>query len=188
MNKKTLFALLVASCMFILFGCSTAETGSGNIDYEETKKMVVDILKTEEGKKALTEVLSNDEFKSQLAIDNAVVTDSIESTLTSDKGKEFWKKSFEDPEFAKTFASSMQEENTKLLKSLINDPEYRGKMLELMHDPELEKELADLLKGNEYRKHLESVISETMESPLYQAKIQEILLKAASEQQKKEKE
>ena len=57
MIRRPLFVLLVASCMFLLFGCSTAETGSVDIDYEETKKMVVDILKTEEGKKALTEVL-----------------------------------------------------------------------------------------------------------------------------------
>ena len=116
------------------------------------------------------------------------MTDSIKSTLTSEKGKEFWKTAFEDPEFAKTFAESMQEENQKLLKELLKDPEYREKMLEILHDPELETELADLLKSNDYRKHLETVMTETLENPIYQAKIQEILLKAASEQGKKEEE
>lgn len=44
--------------------------------------------------------------------------------------------------------------------------------------------MADLLKSNEYRKHLKSVISETFEIPEYQAKIQEILQKAAKEGKK----
>lgn len=186
--KKVTIALLLTSIFIYLAACSTQDSSSANMEYEETKKMIVDILKTEDGKKALKEVLSEDEFKAQLAIDNSVVTESIQSTLVSDKGKEFWKKAFEDPEFAKTFATSMEEENQKLMKSLMNDPEYRSKIVELLHDPELEKELADLLKGNEYREHLKTVISETIESPLYQAKIQEILLKAASEQGKEKEE
>jgi spore germination protein D len=188
MAKKATLALLFTCFFILLTACSTQDSGSANIEYEETKKMIVDILKTEDGKKALKEVLSDDEFKAQLAIDNTVVTDSIQATLVSDKGKEFWKKAFEDPEFAKSFATSMEEGNQKLMKSLMNDPEYRKKIIELLHDPDLEKELADLLKGNEYREHLKSVISETLESPLYQAKIQEILLKAASEQEKKKEE
>lgn len=188
MVKKTTFALLLICSFIFLPACSTQDSGSVNMEYEETKKMIVDILKTEDGKKALKEVLSEDEFKAQLAIDNTVVSDSIQSTLVSDKGKEFWKKAFEDPEFAKTFASSMEEEYQKLMKGLMNDPEYRSKVIELLHDPDMEKELANLLKSNEYREHLKSVISETIESPIYQAKIQEILLKAASEQEKKKEE
>jgi len=183
MRKKFLFALLIIP--FIFTGCSTPNQ-SGQLDYDETKKMIVDILKTDDGKKALKEALSDKELKQELVMDNTIVADSIQATLISDKGKEFWKKAFEDPDFVKAFAESMKNENQTLLKGLLKDPDYRKMIIEILHDPELEKELSDLMKSTEYRKHLQSVISETIESPLYQAKIQEILLKAASEQQKKE--
>ena len=187
MYKKRLVLLLLLGCFLFSSGCSTPETAE-NVDYEKTKKMIVDILKTDEGKKALKEILSDEEFKADLVLENTVVTESIEKTLVSDKGKEFWKKAFEDPEFAKAFATSMKDESESLMKNLMNDPEYRAKMVELLHDPELEKELADLLKSTEYREHLQKVITETMENPLFQTKIQEILLKAAEEQGKKASE
>ena len=66
----------------------------------------------------------------------------------------------------------------------MNDPEYRGKLIEVLKDPELTKEMSDLLKSNEYREHLKQVVTETIESPLYQTKIQELLLKAADEKAK----
>lgn len=183
MYKKQIIPLLFV-CFFILAGCSTQAQGAEELDYVQTKKMVVDILKTDDGKKALKDVLAEEPFKSQLVMDNTAVNVAIKTTLLSDDGKEFWKSAFKDPEFSKAFADSMAEENQAVLKSLINDPEYRSKLIEVLHDPELEKELADLLKSNEYRKHLKSVISETFESPEYQAKIQEILQKAAKEGKK----
>ncbi|WP_062350462.1 spore germination lipoprotein GerD [Bacillus kwashiorkori] len=182
--KKALFLLLVI--IITTTGCSTEDIGQGNMDYDQTKKMVVDIIKTEDGKKALKEVLADDELKHQLVLDNEVVTNSIEKTLVSDKGKDFWQNSFKDPKFAETYAKSLKKENETLMKDLMKDPEYRAMLLEILHDPELEKEYADLLKSKEYRAHLQEVITETIESPLFQARIQEILLKAAQEQQKKE--
>jgi len=183
MFKKQIIPLLFVS-FSILAGCSTQAQGVEEMDYDQTKKMVVDILKTDDGKKVLKEVLTEEPFKSELVMDNTIVNEAIKTTLLSDKGKEFWKSAFKDPEFSKAFADSMAEENQALLKNLLNDPEYRSKLIEILHDPELEKELADLLKSNEYRKHLKSVISETFESPEYQAKIQDILLKAAKEEKK----
>lgn len=186
MGKKPLFMLLFISLFLITCGCSTPGQASDHMDYEQTKKMVVDILKTDEGKKALREILSEKEFKSEIVMDHSVVSDSIQTTLVSDKGKDFWKSAFEDPDFAKKFAESMKDQNEMLLKQMLNDPEYREKMLELLHDPEMEKEFTHLLKSNEFRKHLESVITETFESPVFQAKIKDILLKAAEEQSNKE--
>jgi len=182
---KTLLLLFLFSLP--LTGCSTPEAET-KVSYEETKKMVIDILKTDDGKKALKEVLADEELKQELVLDSAVVAQTIESTLVSNKGKDFWKKAFEDPEFVKTFAQSMREESKNLLKDLMKDPDYRGQMLELMHDPEMEKELAELLKSQDYRKHVKSVVTETLDSPLYQAKIEEILLKAADEKSKKEED
>ena len=67
----------------------------------------------------------------------------------------------------------------------MNDPEYRGMMIEVFKEPEIQKEMADALKSKEYREHLQKVISETIESPLFKAKIQELLLKAAKKQMSK---
>lgn len=176
-------------CMIIIMiaGCGQGEAGSNNMDYEQTKKMIVDILKTDDGKKAIQELMEDDKMKQKLVMDQAVVSETIEKTLTSDKGTEFWKKSFEDPKFAESIAKSMKKENEQLLKNLMKDPEYRGMMIEVLKDPELEKEVTNVLKSKEYREHLQSVITETFESPLFKAKIQEILLKAASEVKSGEK-
>lgn len=189
-NKINL--LLIMLVAFSITGCAQSEAGGKELDYEETKKMVVDILKTDDGKKALQEVMSDEAMKEKFVMDQAMVTGTIEKTLTSEKGAEFWKKQFEDPKFAESVAKSMKTENEKLLKDLMKDPEYRGMMIEVLKDPELTKEVSNLMKSKEYREHLQKVMTETFESPLYKAKIEDILLKAATEQasggEKKEEE
>jgi spore germination protein D len=176
------YSFLFLLPMLLLAACGGGgDTGSSKMDYEETKKMVVDILKTDDGKKAIQEVMADDKMKSELIMDQKVVKDTISKTLTSEKGTEFWKKSFEDPKFAETMAKSMKAGNEKLLKDLMKDPEYQGMMMDLMKDPEFQKELTEALKSKEFREHLQQVILETFESPLFKAKMQDILLKAAEE-------
>jgi spore germination protein D len=173
--------LLLTFMIVALSGCTgTAESG-GELDYEQTKKMVVDILKTDDGKKAIQEVMSDEKMQEKLVMDQKVVTATIEKTLTSEKGADFWKKNFEDPKFAESIAKSMKKENETLLKDLMKDPEYRGMMIEVLKDPELEKELTTILKSKEYREHVQKVVTETFESPLFKAKMQAILIKAAEE-------
>lgn len=183
-NKQNLLLILLLA--FTLTGCAQSDAASRELDYEETKKMVVDILKTDDGKKALQEIMADDGMKEKLVMDQTVVTDTIEKTLASEKGAEFWKKQFEDPKFAEAMAKGMQKEHEELLKNLMKDPEYRTMMIGLMKDPELTKEVTTVLKSNEYRKEIQSVMTETFESPLYKAKIEDILLKAATEQAKGE--
>lgn len=175
--------LLIFSSFLVIIGCAPAEQGGNQIDYDQTKKMVVDILKTDEGKKAIQEIMTDEEMRQNFVMDQVIVTKSIQDTLTSDKGVEFWKKTFEDPKFVESFAKSMQSEHEKLIKGLMKDPEYQGMMIDIMKDPELEEELVRILKSKEYRGHLQTVMSETFESPLYKAKIQELLIKAAEEMQ-----
>ena len=183
-ERRLVLPLLIT---IVLTSCASPEASSGEqIDYEATKKMVVDILKTDDGKKAIQEVMSDDKMKETLVMDQKVVSDTIQQTLTSENATEFWKKTFSDEKFAKGIAKSMRTENEKLLKDLMKDPEYRGMMIEVFKEPEIQKEMADALKSKEYREHLQKVISETLESPLFKVKIQELLLKAAEETQKKE--
>ncbi|WP_066249471.1 spore germination lipoprotein GerD [Neobacillus drentensis] len=180
MKAKSMVLLL--PIMVFLTSCSSSDTsGGGQVDYEATKKMVVDILKTDDGKKAIQDVMSSDSMKEKLVMDQKVVSDTIQQTLTTDKAKEYWKKTFSDPKFAQSISKNLKSENKKLLKELMNDPEYRGMMVEVFKEPEIQKQMTDALKSKEYRTHLQKVITETIDSPLFKAKIQELLLKAAEE-------
>ncbi|WP_335872199.1 spore germination lipoprotein GerD [Bacillus sp. 2205SS5-2] len=178
MIKKPFPLLLL---VILLTGCSGGESSNGQMDYEETKKMVVDILKTDDGKKAIQDVVADDKIKQELIMDEEIVKKTISEALTSEKGMDFWKESFKDPKFAESMAKSMKKENEKLLKSLMKDPAYQGMMMDLFKDPELQKEIQESLKSKEYREHLQEVIIETFESPLFKTKLQDVLMKAAEE-------
>lgn len=188
-KKNTLFVLLTLSCMSVLIaGCASGDTPSAQADYEETKKMVTDILKTDDGKKALEEAMKDPEIKQAIVMDEQAVTETIQTALTSEKGKEFWKKAFEDPKFAESYAKSMQKEHEKLLKSLMADPDYQALLMDVLKDPKMQKTLQEAMKSQEFRKHLQQVVDETLSSPLYKAKMEQTLLKAAEEAGKQEEE
>ncbi|KAB7666189.1 spore germination lipoprotein GerD [Bacillus sp. B1-b2] len=178
MLKKRSISLLLL--LVILGGCSEGETAK-QMDYDETKKMVVDILKTDDGKKAIRDVMGDEEIKKSLVMNEESVKTTIENTLISDKAAEFWQEKFKDPQFAEAMAKSMKTENEKLIKTLMKDPDYRNMMIELLQDPSLETEVKNILKSTEYREHLQQVLQETMETPEFKSKFQELLDKSAKE-------
>lgn len=181
--KKIVMLLLFST--FLLLSACAGNPVDEKMDYDQTKKMIVDILKTDEGKKAIQEIMTDETIKQELIMDQAVVSDTIQKTLVSDKSKEFWKKSFKDPAFAKAYATGMRKENEDLLKKLMKDPDYQGMMLDILKDPEYQKVIQQQLKSKEFRKQIQTSIVETFDSPLFQAKIQDLLLKAADEMNKK---
>jgi spore germination protein D len=181
MIRSLLISVIILSALMVS-GCNSGTAAMEEQDYEQTKKMVVDILQTEDGKKALKEILAAEELKQELVIESELVKDSINQTLVSDKGTEMWSKLFADPEFVKGYAESMNEEQEKMMKNLMNDSAYQQQMLDLMQNPEIEGQMLSVLKGKEFRSHLEETIQQTLETPVFQAKIQEILLKAAEKQ------
>ncbi|WP_099364848.1 spore germination lipoprotein GerD [Fredinandcohnia onubensis] len=185
--RKWMSLLLIFSFLLAIVGCAPANVEQNRMDYEETKKMVVDILKTDDGKKAVEELMRDEKIKQHLVMDQVVVKDAIRETLTSDNGVEFWKKTFEDTKFVEEYAKSMQTEHEKLIKDLMKDPDYQKMVMDILKNPEMEQQFTDVLKSQEFRKHLQVVISETLESPLYKAKIEDILIKAAEDMQKAEK-
>lgn len=183
---KTIKVSLLLLIMVCLTSCSSnTASGGGQMDYDTTKKMVVDILKTDEGKNAIQDIMSDEAMKQKLVMDQKVVSAAIQQTLTSDKAVSFWKQTFSDPKFAQQVAANMKTENEKLLKGLMNDPEYRNMMVEVFKEPEIQKEMTDALKSKNYREHLQTVISETMQSPLFKAKMEDLVLKATSGLNKK---
>ena len=188
MKHYKIFTILFL--LIVLSACSQNNTSKDKIDYEETKKMVIDILKTDDGKKAIQEILSDETVKRELIMDEKTVTDSIEKNLTSDKAKAFWKKAFKDPKFAASYAKSLEDEHKKLLKDLMKARDYLAMNMKTWQDPEMKKELTNVINSKDVRTELKKTTIETIESPLVLEKIQSILLKAAEElpaESKKEK-
>ncbi|EME72478.1 Spore germination protein GerD [Bacillus paralicheniformis] len=156
------------------------------MDYDETKKMVVDILKTDDGKKAIQEILNDDKMNETLVMDEKTVKETVEKTLTSKKGTEFWKKVFDDSKFAEGFAKTLQNEHETVLKKLMKDPDYQKMLMGVLQDPEMAKRYGDLVKTREFRTQLQQVITETLASPLYKKQFEEELKKAVEESVKDE--
>ncbi|WP_052366521.1 spore germination lipoprotein GerD [Geomicrobium sp. JCM 19055] len=141
-------------------------------DYDETKRMVADVIKTEEGKQALREVLTEEEFQTSLVMEQSFVQDTIHDTLTSEEGKAFWGQLIDDPKFGVKVADSMQTKNEEVLKRLMKDPDYQTMMMEVMHDPEMEQATLELMKSKEFREQIMTVIEESMQNPRFQASLQ----------------
>ncbi|SFB37505.1 spore germination protein D [Lentibacillus halodurans] len=185
MFRMSFISLFLLSALFIS-GCNGQGASGEEADYDTTKKMVVDILQTEDGKKALQDIMSDQNMKEQLIMDSDAVQQSVEKALTSDKGKDMWKKLFEDPSFVKTFAQSMADEQKKLMKDLMSDSEFQQQMIDLLKDPQMTEQMLNVMKSQEFSKHLEDTIQQTLQTPTFQEKISEVLLKAAEEQNKQQ--
>ena len=82
---------------------------------------------------------------------------------------------------------SLKTEHKKLMKELTKDADYRAMITEIMKEPDLQKEFTKLLKTNEMRKLYKDLIIETGESPLVQAKMEDLLKKAATKAVEKSK-
>ncbi|EMA6344569.1 spore germination lipoprotein GerD [Bacillus cytotoxicus] len=183
--KRMLLILISLFLSLSLVACAQGgEEAKTELDYDQTKKMIVDILKTDQGKKAIQDVLTDEKMKQALILDETVVKKTIEDAMVSDKGQQFWEKLFKDPEFSAKFAKSMGKEQTNLMKTLLKDPEYQAGVIEIMKNPEVEKMMQQTMKSKEYRQYLQQVLNETAESPLFQAKMIDIISKGVKKAEK----
>ncbi|MDX8047316.1 spore germination lipoprotein GerD [Gracilibacillus sp. S3-1-1] len=181
-----MYRFLYICCFSLLFiaGCGGEGGAAANKEqegYEGTKKMVADILKTDDGKKAITEVLTSEDMKQTYVIESKAMKEAVQEALTSEKGKEFWEKMFNDPKFVESFAMSLQDKQEDVTKNLMSDSTYQEKLMEVLSNPEMEQQTMTLLTSQEFRSHLEKVMEETFQSPMFQAKIADLLLQAAKE-------
>lgn len=183
MNMKQIkFLILFLSITVLLItGCNNNGDKKETGDYESTKKMVADILKTDEGKKAITEVLTGDDMQQTYVIESPAMKEAVTEALSSDKGKEFWEKMFKDPKFVESFATALQDQQKDILKNLMSDSEYQKKLIEILSNPDMEKQFLTVVKGQDFRGHLEKVMEETFSSPMFQAKLADLILQAAQE-------
>lgn len=157
--KRMLLVLTSSFLFLVLVACAQEKEAKSELDYDQTKKMIVDILKTDQGKKAIQDVLTDEKMKQALILDETVVKKTIEDAMVSDKGQQFWEK-------------------------LFKDPEYQAGVMEIMKNPEVEKMMLQTMKSKEYRQYLQQVLTETAESPLFQAKMIDIISKGVQKAEK----
>lgn len=168
--------LVITVVIFFCSSCAQAEGGNSQPpDYENMKKMMVDMLKTDEGKQAIQELMTDEELKQEIIMEQALVRKTIQDTLTSEQGRKFWQEVMQDPEFAKTFAETIQKENEDILKTLMKDPEYQDMMMDILKDPEMERAALDLMKTKEYRQQVMVIMTDAFESPYFKAQLTELL-------------
>lgn len=180
--------LLPILILVFLAACNGSSGASEQADYDTTKKMMVDILKSDDGKKAMTEVLSDEEMQQSMALESEVVSQAVQQTLISEEGKAFWSKLFSDPTFVQEFSKVLEDQQKELMKGLMKDAEYQKLMIELYKNPEMMEQMVTVMQGQKFKAHLETAIEETLNSPVFQAKMTETLLKAAEEMSSGEKD
>ena len=129
-------------------------------------------------KKQFAKCSSDPEFKELLILEQPEVKKSVEDTLLSKKGEDFWKKSFEDPKFTESIAKSMKEQQQDIMKQLMDDSSFQKQLEEFFAQPDMLKQLETVTQSANMKKHLEKVVEETINSPLMQTKWQELILKA----------
>src|SRR5699024_1376201 len=183
---RIIFISILSFSILLISACNGEKTKDA--EYDTTKKMVVDILQTDDGKKALSEIMEDEKMKKQLIIESDTVKKSLNDALASKKGKEMWTNLFKDPAFVETFSKSMAEEQRKLIKQLMNHFDYQKQKRAHLQNPDISDQMLKMINSQQFRCHSEETIRLTVSTPSFQAKIKETVLDADEEQGKKEKQ
>lgn len=160
-----------------------SSTGGGNT-YKDTKSMVLDILKTEDGRKAIQQATIHENSKLQLlsAGDTQQLQLAVKDVLVDTENNQFLQKMISDPKFAGQFAKAIQKDTKQLQKDLLKDPEYQKAMMDAMKSPDFETMLLDTMKGNAYRTQTKAVIQESLQSPIFRLEMMELMKKVLQEE------
>ncbi|MBC8078831.1 MAG: spore gernimation protein [Gorillibacterium sp.] len=176
-------------CMLIS-SCGAQQQSSGEQSgpsYKDTKTMVLDILKSEDAAKTMME--SSRKTKSQglmlLATEEGMqIQQAVKEVLTGSDGSKLMEKIMTDPMFASDFAKAIQEQNKKLQKDLLKEPEYQKTMIQIMRDPEYTKIVDNVLKAPQFKLTMMTVIKESLQSPIFRAELVKLMGKAIEEETK----
>lgn len=207
-NWKLVSRLSALLLLPMLISCGGGSSeGSGSQGYKDTKTMVLDILKSEDGQKAIKEAAKEgDETAAGLiqaqstqngaggkiqmlsSQDAQQLQLMVKDVLTSDGTDKMLKALMTDPKFAGDFAKTLQKENKQLQKDLMKDPEYQKQMLDLMKNPEYEKLMLDNMKSAQYRQQVMTIMQEALQSPLYRLEIMNLLKKVMEEEAQPKKD
>jgi spore germination protein D len=189
-----LLSLFISSC-----GAKPSSPSAG-ASYNDTKTMVMDILKSDDGKKAVQAASqggggggqggagggqaqgNQSQIKLLSANDSTQLQSAVKDVLTADPNNKFLQEMMKDPKFAGDFAKAIQKDTKQLHKDLLKDPEYQNLMVSTMKNPEFEKMIMDTMKQSQYRQQMMSVIHESFQSPLFRTELLDLFKAAMKEQ------
>ncbi len=169
MARRSIRIAIAAALMLLVSGCESA--GSEPPSYQENKKMVLDMLKTDDGKETLQEILSEKELRASIVLDEPAVRQTIVRTLTTEQGKKLWKELLDDPDFSDKLARTMEKENEKLLMRLMKDPGYQQMMMDILKAPNLQEQYLSLLKTKSFREQIARSINEAITGPVFKKEL-----------------
>ncbi|SFM34594.1 spore germination protein D [Paenibacillus sp. 1_12] len=185
--RKAVFLILIG---MVLSSCGSDSSSSQaqNGGYKDTKTMVLDILKTEDGQKAIltasqkAAAQDGGQLKLLSAGDAQHIQLAVKDVLTDTSNNKFLQTVITDPKFAGEFAKAIQKEMKQLQKDLMKDPEYQQALVGTMKNPDFEKMLLDTMKSTPYRQQTKTVIQESMQSPLFRLDLMNVMKKVLEEE------
>ncbi|WP_349254188.1 spore germination lipoprotein GerD [Paenibacillus sp. RC67] len=197
MMKRWLRPVAFLLIIWVLTSCGSDKQASQSQSggYKDTKTMVLDILKTEDGKKAIMTALSGGsgggsggssqsegQMKLLSAGDSQQIQLAVKDVLTDTSNNKFLQSVMTDPKFAGQFAKAIQKDTKQLQKDLMKDPDYQKSLMDAMKNPDFEKMLMDAMKGPQYRQQMKTVMQESLQSPLFRLELMNLMKKALEEE------
>ncbi|HEY0827880.1 MAG TPA: spore germination lipoprotein GerD [Bacilli bacterium] len=197
MKKFNPATILWVLMLLLLSSCGSDAAGQNNtLSYEETKSMVVDILKSEDGQKAISEAYAGGhgqsgggaKMKMLSSPEGQQIQIAVKDILTDPSYPQYLEHMMTDPRFAGEFAKAVQKENKQIHKDLLKDPEYQTLMMDMMKNSEMKKMITEVMKGPEYRQQAMTLVQESLENPLFRLELIDLMKKALEEEAKPKKE
>lgn len=188
--KRTLrgsLALFLTAAMLTACGSNSSSSGQNAQSYKDTKTIILDILKTEDGQKAIVEAQSHIQDKTMKLLstgDGQQIQIAVKDVLTGSESNKLLQKTMTDPRFAGDFAKALQGNMKQLHKDLLKDPGYQLQLLQLMSNPEYERLVLQTMKSAAYRQQIMSVMQESIQSPLFRMQLMDMLKKVVEEETK----
>ncbi|AWB46100.1 spore gernimation protein [Paenibacillus sp. CAA11] len=199
---------LICILIIPLTACGAEESSSSSSQggYKETKSMILDILKSDDGKKAIMESITSGGQSGGSSGGSGSDSGSggsggtmgikmimpsqtsdqlrlaVKDTMISPEYKKEIENIMKDPKFAGDFAKAINSESKQLHMQLIKDPTYQKSVSEIMKSPEVSKMFLDLTQTPDFRKQTMTVMQETMQSPLFRMEVMELLKTVVQEQ------
>lgn len=171
--------------LLTLISCSNNQQ-SHEHDYQKIKEITLDVLQTKEGKKALQDLFKDPEMKQQLLLNGQELEKTLAKSISDQNTKKEWEKLLQTPEVALNLSKATEEQNKKVMKALMKDPEYQKMMLDLLKDPQFSMHILQLLSSQAAHKEIQKTIEQMIQVPSFQEKI--IKLMQQSQKQKSDQQ
>lgn len=179
LHLSRLWFICILALSIMLTACGSDQGGSssqGGVGYKDTKSMVLDILKTEDGKRAIYEALSGSNSVSGSANYDQNNSESGNSEEGSESGGSSGNSDSGNGQGGQTLGVRMilpgqsSEQIRMAVKETITSPEYKAELEKIMTDPQFAGDFAKAVNSQSKQLHMELI-----KDPTYQKSVGEIM-------------